>query len=476
MIDARKWLRKDIGAEFEDAELGDARRRNRLQLIARAAEFSPSAGFPKMVESNGELEGIYRFFGNEAVSADAILEPHIAATMERARQAELCLVVHDTTDFVFSGDRDGLGLMSNNNSRGFYAHFAMAVLPGPERIPLGVCGLERISRQVRKNTVRKNHSDHTAKDPNRESLRWLHVVDSIESRRDGFECIHVMDREGDMFDLMALALRLETRFVIRSGRDRALANDMGSVQDLLSKTVARTHRETEVSKRVPKRRELIAPRRGAARKQRTAKLAVGSHAVELRRPKSKRSSVAEPTIKLNLVHVWEPKPPRGEEPVEWVLFTTEPICTVEQLNTIVEYYQSRWIIEDFFKALKTGCAFEKRQLESFHALSNALAVFSIVAWRMLLARAVARAYPDAPATSVLSRTQLHLLRHRLKLPKLPATAGEALYAVARLGGHLKRNGDPGWLSLGRGFEKLLFLQAGWNAATAYFSLEDPINH
>jgi hypothetical protein len=475
MIDARKWLRKDIGAEFEGAELGDARRRSRLQLIARAAEFSPSAGFPKMVESDGELEGIYRFFGNEAVSANAILEPHIAATMERARQAELCLVVHDTTDFEFSGHRDGLGLTSGNR-QGFYAHFAMAVLPGPERIPLGICGLERISRQVRKNTVRKKHSHYTAKDPTRESLRWQRVVESIELQRDGFDCIHVMDREGDMFDLMALALRLDTRFVIRGGRDRALANEMGSVEDLLSKTVARTHRETEVSKRVPKRRELIAPRRGAARKQRTARLAVGSHVVELRRPKSKRSSVAEPTIRLNLVHVWELKPPRGEDPVEWVLFTTEPICTVEQLHTIVDYYQSRWIIEDFFKALKTGCAFEKRQLESFHALSNALAVFSIVAWRMLLVRAVARAYPDRPATSVLSRTQLHLLRHRLKLPNLPATAGEALYAVARLGGHLKRNGDPGWLSLGRGFEKLLFLQAGWNAAAAYFSLEDPINH
>jgi len=125
--------------------------------------------------------------------------------------------------------------------------------------------------------------------------------------------------------------------------------------------------------------------------------------------------------------------------------------------------------------LKTGCAFEKRQLESFHALSNALAVFSIVAWRMLLARAVVRAHPDGSPTSVLSRDQLRLIRHRLKLPRLPATAGEALHAVARLGGHLKRNGDPGWLTLGRGFEKLLFLQAGWNAAVAHFFPGDAIN-
>ena len=472
MIDARKWLRQGIGEEFEEAQLGDARRTHRLQLIARAAEVAPDVGFPQMAESDSELEGIYRFLSNDAVSASSILEPHITATMKRAKQAGLCLIVHDTTEFEFSGERDGLGL-TGGSLQGFYAHFAMAVLPGSERIPVGVCGLERISRQVRKDTVRKRHSHYIAQDPTRESLRWLRLVESVESRRDGFDCIHVMDREGDMFELMALAIRLQTRFVIRGGKERALSNQSGIVEDLLAKTEARTQREVQVSLRTPKGRELIAPRPGASRKQRTAKLAVGSHVVEIRRPKVRK--VPERSLKFNVVHVWEPKPPRGEDAVEWVLFTTEPVDTPEQLNAVVEYYQSRWIIEEFFKALKTGCAFEKRQLESFHALSNALAVFSIVAWRMLLARAVTRAYPDSSATSVLSRTQLRLVRHRLKLPKLPATAKEALYAVARLGGHLKQNGDPGWLTLGRGFEKLLFLQAGWTAAVAHFSLEDPIN-
>lgn len=472
MIDARRWLRQDIGEEFGEAQLGDARRTGRLQEIARAAEISPDVGFPQMVESEGELEGVYRFFGNDAVSASSILEPHIVATVDRAKQAKLCLVVHDTTAFEFSGDREGLGL-TRGNRQGFYAHFAMAVLPGQERIPLGIFGLERISRQVRKDTVRKRHSHYIAKDPTRESLRWLRLLESVEMRRDGFDCIHVMDREGDMFDLMALALRLQTRFVIRGGKERALTNDAGTIEDLLAKTKAQTYREAQVSVRTPKRRELIAPRAGATRKQRTAKLAIGSHTVEICRPKVRKGP--ERSLRINVVHVWEPKPPRGEDPIEWVLFTTEPVDTPEQLHTVVDYYQSRWIIEEFFKALKTGCAFEKRQLGSLHALSNALAVLSIVAWRMLLARAVARAYPEGTATSVLSRNQLRLLRHRLKLAKLPATAKDALDAVARLGGHLKRNGDPGWLSLGRGFEKLLFLEAGWHAAVAHFSFGDAIN-
>jgi hypothetical protein len=173
--------------------------------------------------------------------------------------------------------------------------------------------------------------------------------------------------------------------------------------------------------------------------------------------------------------VWEPKPPKGEDALEWILFTTEAVDTPEQLHAVVDNYQSRWVIEEFFKALKTGCAFEKRQLESFHALSNALAVFSVVAWRMLLARSVARAQPHAGAGTVLTKTQLRLVQHKLKLTKLPATAREAAFAVARLGGHLKRNGDPGWLTLGRGFERLIFLEAGWHAAAAHFSKGDVIN-
>jgi hypothetical protein len=464
VIDAKKWLGQDIGDEFSAAKLGDARRTSRVMEIARAAEDMPDASFPQMVESDGEVEAIYRCLGNDEVNADAVLAPHIAATMCRATQFPLCLMVHDTTAFEFSGEREGLGLMQGNR-QGFYAHFAIAVLPGPARVPLGVAGLERLTRKERKGPKRKPHSYYTSQDPTRESLRWGRVLEDIEERRAGFECIHVMDREADIFDLMAQAVRSGARFVIRGDKERSLVNEAGVVKGLLAKTEPRAYREVEVGERVAKRRELIENKPGASRKQRVAKLAVGSHTVEIRRPGT--AHAPETSLKLNLVYVWEPTPPRGQAPVDWVLFTTEPIGTKEQLNAIVDHYRSRWVIEEFFKALKTGCSFEKRQLESFHALSNALAVFSAVAWRMLLARAISRAYPNARASTVLSKVELHLLTHRLKLTKPPSTAEEALFAVARLGGHLKRNGDPGWQTLGRGFEKLILLEAGLRAAAEF---------
>ena len=149
-----------------------------------------------------------------------------------------------------------------------------------------------------------------------------------------------------------------------------------------------------------------------------------------------------------------------------MLYTTEPVATAEQMLAVIDIYRARWVIEEFFKALKTGCAFEKRQLESFHALQNALAVFLPVAWRLLLARSFCREQPRAPARALLSEIEIKILMHKLGLPAAPTTAEEATYAIARLGGHLRRNGLPGWQTLGRGFEALLLMGAGWRAATA----------
>jgi len=148
-----------------------------------------------------------------------------------------------------------------------------------------------------------------------------------------------------------------------------------------------------------------------------------------------------------------------------LLFTTLPVDSKTQIALVVDHYRTRWTIEEFNKALKTGCAYEKRQLESEHTLFNLLAILVPVAWRLLLLRSLARDHADAPATEALTPTQIQVLAatsHR-KLSSDP-TVREALLAVAGLGGHIKNNGEPGWAVIGRGFEELLLLERGWNAA------------
>jgi hypothetical protein len=157
------------------------------------------------------------------------------------------------------------------------------------------------------------------------------------------------------------------------------------------------------------------------------------------------------------------------EPIDWTLLTQEPIDTAEQILKIVDYYRGRWMIEEYFKALKTGCSFEKRQLESLATLLNALAIFVPVAWRLLLLRGMARSHPTVPATIVLTEPQIAVLHAVTKKP-LPhdLNVEQALLAIAALGGHIKNNGQPGWQLLGRGFRKLLNLEEGWTAAKNVF--------
>jgi hypothetical protein len=192
-------------------------------------------------------------------------------------------------------------------------------------------------------------------------------------------------------------------------------------------------------------------------------LSFAAKTVELRRtPDAPKETAA--TLGLNVIHVFERRPPRGEPPVEWFLLTNLSVDTDDAIAFAVDCYRARWTIEEFFKALKTGCQFEKRQLESAHSLLNALAILAPVAWRLLLLRHLARSDKKAPATSALTEKQLEVLRSVSKRP-LPkrASARDAMMAVAALGGHIKSNGDPGWLVLGRGMHDLLLLELGWRA-------------
>jgi hypothetical protein len=151
-----------------------------------------------------------------------------------------------------------------------------------------------------------------------------------------------------------------------------------------------------------------------------------------------------------------------------MLFTSEAVNTLADATDVVDHYRSRWIIEEYFKALKTGCSFEKRQLTTFDGLVRALAIFVPLAWRLLALRHLARASKPRPANGLFEDEQLLLLRtllatRRYALPVDP-TVYEAMLGIAALGGHIKNNGDPGWLVIGRGFTRFLEADAVWRLA------------
>jgi hypothetical protein len=200
-----------------------------------------------------------------------------------------------------------------------------------------------------------------------------------------------------------------------------------------------------------------------ARKERVAQLSLTATRCELKCTRHHEKDWNR-SVELNIVHVFEPNPPEGEPAVDWKLFTTEPVDTQEQIESVVDYYRTRWLIEEFNKALKTGCALEKRQLESKTTLLNALAIFFPIAYRLLLIRNQERQRPDSPANVVLTPTQIAVLKavSKTKIPASPSVR-HVLYAVAAMGGHLKQNGPPGWQTLAKGLSELLTLEKGWLA-------------
>jgi hypothetical protein len=296
-----------------------------------------------------------------------------------------------------------------------------------------------------------------------ESRRWKRLVDAVEARIAGTHpVIHVMDREADAFWLLDALITDRRSFIIRSNHDRVLVKPTEEklrdaarrARHVLVREVPLSHRKTFPG---PK------GKRHPPREARIAKLSFAASTIELPRTPDARSA-SSPTLRLNIVHVVEPKAPPDEQPVEWFLLTTLPIKTRAQIAYVVDTYRARWTIEEYFKALKTGCQFEKRQLESSHSLLNALGVLAPIAWRLLLLRHLARHEPTRPATDALPREQVEILRAVSKrpLPKNPSVR-DALLAVAALGGHIKNNGEPGWLVLGRGYHDLVLLELGWRA-------------
>lgn len=448
-----------ISAELSGADLGDERLDRRLGLLADQLAERPGESFPKALD-DAELEAAYRFFGNDRVSPEAILAPHFRQSARRAAEHERVLVVHDTTQFEFPGTskREGLGRLIHPGAQGFFGHFSLALSADGARVPLGLLALETVFR-LEKSIGHKNWTPDKSRG---ERARWLNCIDDAEMLLGGrTRAIHVMDREADSYALLAALADRRRDFVVRSFQDRVLVDHEGRLREVARATKPSLRREAPLSPRP----RIPGPKgtRHPARRFRIANLSVAAIAVELPRT-SESGKAALAAIGVNVIHVSEKRPPKGEPPIEWFLLTSLPIETPEAIAFAVDCYRARWVIEEFFKALKTGCKYESRQLESATSLLNALAIFAPVAWRLLLLRHLARSDTEAPATAALTTKQLQVLKAVAKKPLPPRpTARDAMLAVAALGGHLKNNGDPGWLVLGRGLHDLLLLELGWRA-------------
>jgi len=457
--------------EIAGAPLGDARRSARFVDLMDALRTSPGLSIPDAMGSEARTEAYYRFIRSSASEHRTLLEPHFEKVRARCADLGAVLVVHDTTELAFDihdePAREHLPVL-NKNRQGFQWHPSLALAADGSRAPLGLVASRpfvhesKLQDQESRDFWEAHHGILT-----NEQDRWLEAVEEAEARLEDVErVIHLMDREGDDYSTLLPMALSGYSFVVRMVGHRNVCDGPTRTQgiNLLEALEEVSWGDEERIVALSARPSRKASPGHPVRRARDGRLKLRSMTTELRRP-NHVTSEAPDRFTAHVVEVLEIDPPDGGEPVNWLLVTDQPIETAEDCWKVVDIYRARWMIEEYFKALKTGAAYTKLQHRSAHTLLAALSAKAIIAWDLLVLRHLGQNAGDADATSVINTIRLQVLRALLK-GKLSAnpTAREVMMAVASLGGHLRSNGPPGWQTLGRGWQKLLTLEEGFRMA------------
>ena len=440
----QQWAEEQFGT----CELGDYRRTRRAVEVAATFAANPSGSTPHQAENWADLKAAYRLFDSDGVTFESLASPHWRQT--RARTAGHWLVLEDTTELDFGIHRSvkGLGPTGNGRGYGFHLHSALMVGADSEEI-VGLAGQVLFYRRPKSG---KKENTYQVKQRKRESEVRGKLIDQIGPPAANVRFTHVMDRGADNFEVYCHLLQQRSDWVVRASHlNRKVRLPDGSETDL-----EKYLRQLPVSDTY----EVSVPAR-PGQAARTAKVEVRYGQVVLPAPRQLSPWLRKQGIKLItmwVVEVREVHPPKGSTPLHWVLYTSHAVTNLEEAQVVIGYYKKRWLIEEFHKALKTGCSLEARQYQTSDRLEALTGMQSVVAVRLLQLKSAARTEPERPAEDVVPAKWIKTLRIlRPKAAKRPDwTVREFYRQLAGLGGFLLRkcDGEPGWITIWRGFDKL----------------------
>jgi hypothetical protein len=416
---------------------------------------NPGGTLPRAFRDMKELKAAYRFFSQPKVTPQQIQHSHWEETRARCREPGEYLLIEDTSQLDYSGhvSCEDLGPIGNGRGRGFMLHSTLAVrLEGwnlthrPEGIVVGLLGQQCWRRSGPPKRGRETWKERIQRP--RESQRWAAVLEAIEPPPEHSQWIFLADREADFYEPIERCQRRKVDFIIRSYRDRRVAAAPGHLQAALAQWPVQGTIEVELRSR-------------AGQPARTARVQVRSGPLCFQGPE--RPEGDKPDFAANVVAVREVNAPQGVEPLDWILLTSLPCGRWTEVQRIVGRYTTRWWIEEYHKALKSGVGAEESQLQQAYRIETLVAVLAIVAVRLLNAKWLARSRGTEPVDAeVFGPAALKLLGARFGQPAEGWTHRSALVAVARLGGFLARKNDglPGWQTIWRGWQRLMWMCEG----------------
>ena len=438
------WARE----QFKRVELPDLRLIKRLEKIACQMMAKPNSSIPKQNGKWKDTKATYRFYDSDKVQFLNLIQPHINQTKKKAAKMKQILAIQDTCFISYSHHASVEGLSDLGGEKvagqGVILHSCLAVDPNKKQPE--VIGLldQYIHRRTEK--VNKNETYSEKQKRWRESKIWEETSQRSSIKGSKVQIIEVMDREGDVFDIMKNCLSLSHDFLIRAKNDRVLE---GTSKSKLFNFVKKLNPAGTIQLGVRKRHKQI---------PRTALLNVSFSKVKILGPKTRKNE----EIECSVVYVIEKYPPENQEPLEWMLLTSVDVNSFEDACQIIEWYKCRWIIEEYHKGIKSGCKVEEKQLKTVERLENFLGVANIIALRLLKLRDYARNMPHISAKEVIEPLKVNLLLKYNDIRKDDITVYEYYREVAKIGGFLgrKSDGEPGWQTLWKGEVELTLMLMG----------------
>src|SRR5579864_8732202 len=400
VLDPQSWS----VAQFNDCILGDARRNRRLIKLAAQMAARPDGSTPDQTETWADCKAAYRLFDEEDVTFVDIVAPHCRQTRAGGQPDSVKLLINDTTELDFGRHRkvSGLAPTGDGGGLGFFLHSSLMIDAATNQID-GLAGQKLFYRKVR--STSRRHDNSVRRSSDRESVVWGELVDAVGPPTQGMKWIHVCDRGADDFEVFCRVLRQRCGFVIRASRlNRKVFDAQGnklSLDQFLNGLPIRGISQ-------------IAVRPGHNLRERTALVEIRFGQVlmpvpQVQTPWMKQYTSRDPLL-LWVVELRESSPPKGAVPLRWVLYSSDAVNSLTDAQTVVSYYERRPTIEDFHKALKTGCHVEHRQYATAARLERVTAVQSILAVRLLQLKTTARETPDRPAHEVAPARWVEVLK------------------------------------------------------------------
>lgn len=463
----KTWIENELkGCEFPDARLG-----KRFATIIGQFASGIGRSLPFACQDWANTKAAYRFLDNQRISEADILKGHFQATHERfAASSGTVLVLHDTTEFSFQHEHtDAIGktrkTLTGKTKKGrpryhticgLLMHSSLAVTT--EGLPLGLASVKFWTRKKFKNTNALKRKINPTRIPieKKESIRWIeNLRQSTENLGHPGRCIHIGDRESDIYELFCAAEDNETHFLVRTCVDRLTGDGTRTIRDEMSHTRIRAVHQVQ-----------IVNRKGVTSQ---ATVEIRYRRIQVLPPIGKQNRY--PKLSLTIIHARERGKPTGRDPIDWKLITDLSVTSRDEAIEKLDWYAMRWKIETFHKIMKSGCKAEDSKLRTAERLTNLMAIFCIIAWRVFWLCMINRVAPDSPADTVLTKTEMHLLDHLVPVRNKShkTTITKYLTRLAKLGGYLDRLRDPplGNMVLWRGFRRLTDIHLGFSIANNF---------